>query len=583
MSNIHNPTDFAVLTYQSGKQPAGRPAVEKIPVALINWVKTDAGGSLVRFQGDTSMGFRKGLFTESPATIAAYSKTLQQITPVDLNNTIGAAYYINANRVRRVDDSTVLSNANGVVAYAKDLGYAIEYTVETGAALIALFNAAGPTGSYWDATAAQTVTGNKTVTTGDITLSDGSLTITDADNATSLGVTNNTATSANVVSVMADGVNTGNGIFGSFDALTSGAGVNIGHTTTPIVDGGSLLRARSTSVDTGGLSAGTVLDVQSSGQLAGTVAKVKTIVTTGTAMEVSTSGAYTGTAGVLNVSGTNSTTGDLVVFTGGGAGQTTSAGSVLQVNNAGATDGSDVEINHATGIYTGTKGILDINAGATTTGTIVDIDGQGITTGKALAIAVGAGSSGPAIHISGNSGIEHAGQMKMISATPSVGSGWSGALVKQWACYGRYGGTTATGIIKTEFHCDLTGLVNSMTLNNIIGDSAAANAHFGQITGAVHGTIFSMEILCTETPAGGDPDIDIATATVGTGAENSDVTALTGYVDIFKRGASWAAGDLKVATTALPAAGSYLYMAVGAGAAPGTYTAGKFKITFYGL
>ena len=136
------------------------------------------------------------------------------------------------------------------------------------------------------------------------------------------------------------------------------------------------------------------------------------------------------------------------------------------------------------------------------------------------------------------------------------------------------------GIYYTSILTDITGLAGSTTLNDIIGVSAAANCHFGQITAAVSGAILAGLITCLETPAGGDPDIDLYSATVATGTENALVTDLTETV-LYARAASWAVHDVK-AISAMPAANEYLYLTVGAGGAPGTYTAGKFLIELWG-
>src|SRR3990167_6634403 len=105
----------------------------------------------------------------------------------------------------------------------------------------------------------------------------------------------------------------------------------------------------------------------------------------------------------------------------------------------------------------------------------------------------------------------------------------------------------------------------------------------GQVTAAIHGTCQFIEVTCLETPAGGDPDIDFYSATESTGTENELVTDLTETL-LLARGASWAIDDRKSVVTALPAADQYLYLAVGsAGGAPGTYTAGKFRVRFVGV
>lgn len=137
-------------------------------------------------------------------------------------------------------------------------------------------------------------------------------------------------------------------------------------------------------------------------------------------------------------------------------------------------------------------------------------------------------------------------------------------------------------IIKTTIIIDLTGLASTTTADDIIG--TAGVSHIGQITAALNGTLFYGQVICLETPAGGDLDIDFWSATEGTGAYDALVTALTEVI-IRANGGNWAAGvATPIAFTNLPAADKYMYMAVGsAGGAPGTYTAGQFLIEMYGF
>lgn len=136
-------------------------------------------------------------------------------------------------------------------------------------------------------------------------------------------------------------------------------------------------------------------------------------------------------------------------------------------------------------------------------------------------------------------------------------------------------------IIKTSILVDLTGLDDGGTAADIIGvDGGAANCHLGQITAAVNGTIIAGRMTCFEVPAGGDPDIDVYSATESTGVQDTAVTGLTetALVD---------AGDATLGSvvifSALPAANEYLYLATGAGATVfGTYTAGKLLIELFG-
>lgn len=176
--------------------------------------------------------------------------------------------------------------------------------------------------------------------------------------------------------------------------------------------------------------------------------------------------------------------------------------------------------------------------------------------------------------------------LNIVLPTPIVGTGFDGAEVAKWLPLGTFG-VDGSGTKKTEFICDLgqggaVDIVNSTTAADIIGESATANCYLGQITAAIHGTVVAIEMTCLETPAGGDPDIDLYSATESTGTENALVTDLTETL-LLARAGSWANGDVRGAIT-MPAANEYLYFAVGsAGGAPGTYTAGKFKITIYGV
>lgn len=142
--------------------------------------------------------------------------------------------------------------------------------------------------------------------------------------------------------------------------------------------------------------------------------------------------------------------------------------------------------------------------------------------------------------------------------------------------------TTKQGdIYKTTMFIDLTGAASSTTDLDIIGTSGVS--HIGQITAAKNGTLFYGQITCLETPAGGVVDIDLYSATEGTGAFDALVTDLTETVMLTK-GGNWAAGtSTHTAFTGLPAADSYMYLTCGAGAVPGTYTAGQFMIELWGF
>ena len=83
------------------------------------------------------------------------------------------------------------------------------------------------------------------------------------------------------------------------------------------------------------------------------------------------------------------------------------------------------------------------------------------------------------------------------------------------------------GIITTRILIDLTGL-RSTGSGDIIGvDGTALVCHIGQITAARNGTILTGSMECFEAPAGGDPDINVHSATEGTGVEDGEIGDLT--------------------------------------------------------
>lgn len=140
--------------------------------------------------------------------------------------------------------------------------------------------------------------------------------------------------------------------------------------------------------------------------------------------------------------------------------------------------------------------------------------------------------------------------------------------------------TKIGGVFKTEILIDLTGLNSGGTGGDIIGkDGGAANCHIGQITNAINGTIVAGKIECHEAPTGGDPDINVYSATESTGVQDAAITGLaeTSLVDT----GDHAVGSIDV-FTAWPAANEYLYLVCGT-ATDADYTAGRLLITLWGV
>lgn len=132
-------------------------------------------------------------------------------------------------------------------------------------------------------------------------------------------------------------------------------------------------------------------------------------------------------------------------------------------------------------------------------------------------------------------------------------------------------------IIKTTIIIDLAGLNSGGVADDVIGDDGSGVAHLGQITAAVNGTIISGKLTCLETPATGDDDIDVYSATENTGVEDTAIGDLT-------ETALCNSGDLVAGTEvalAAPAADQFLYLVGGTGG-DATYSAGILKLEFWG-
>lgn len=135
-------------------------------------------------------------------------------------------------------------------------------------------------------------------------------------------------------------------------------------------------------------------------------------------------------------------------------------------------------------------------------------------------------------------------------------------------------------MIKTTIFIDLTGTKSSTTDLDIIGNDGVS--HIGQVTAAKNGTLFYGQITCLEAPAGGIADIDLYSATEGTGAFDAGVATLTETAMLTKGGVWAAAAQTQVSLATVPAANSYMYLTGGAAGTAAAYTAGQFMIELWG-
>jgi hypothetical protein len=157
----------------------------------------------------------------------------------------------------------------------------------------------------------------------------------------------------------------------------------------------------------------------------------------------------------------------------------------------------------------------------------------------------------------------------------AAGSGFPGAGTVYKTSVQKVGDVVITRIV-----IDLTGAKSSTTDLDIIGTHATDPAHIGQVTAAKNGTNIAGRMTCLELPAGGVTDIDLYSATEGTGAFDGGIAALA-ETALVTSGGAWATGTTK-GFLADVAADQYLYLTGGAAGTAATYTGGKFLIELFG-
>jgi len=210
--------------------------------------------------------------------------------------------------------------------------------------------------------------GNFTMTVGDASIADGSLTIVDADQAASLSVTNNTATTAPVIvlagsgartgattnafmTITPSGMTTGTGIYAPMAALTEGKGVEL--ITNALTTGQALLISSSNTtitttgrlfsvVHSGNAGVSAVLSEFSSAAAdETTILKVtaSAALAAGKALHISTAAMTTGTALYINATEATLTTGKYIECYDGAANDFSVAkyGATVIAGNASGT------------------------------------------------------------------------------------------------------------------------------------------------------------------------------------------------------------------------------------------------------
>ncbi len=202
--------------------------------------------------------------------------------------------------------------------------------------------------------------------------------------------------------------------------------------------------------------------------------------------------------------------------------------------------------------------------------------------GDLLAVASGGVldiESGGAFKIAGTAVTASAAVLNALPS-PSLATGAGAGITDGTGTIYKNSVQIVGGIYKTTLMIDLTGVASSTTDLDIIGTGSSA-AYIAKLTAAECGTtILEIRMTCLEAPAGGVTDIDLYSATEGTGVFDGAVTSLT-ETALLTSGGAWSNGTTKGATVA-PLATEYLYLTGGAAGTAATYTAGKFLIEIYG-
>jgi|TARA_A100001011_G_scaffold398114_1_gene501410 hypothetical protein len=137
--------------------------------------------------------------------------------------------------------------------------------------------------------------------------------------------------------------------------------------------------------------------------------------------------------------------------------------------------------------------------------------------------------------------------------------------------------TTNVNIVKTTIIIDLTGLKDGGSAGDIIGKDGSGVAYIGRVTTADQGTVFGVTMQCLEAPSGGSSDIDLHSATEGTGVNDTAISDLTETLII---NAGTQAAGTRTAGGVI-AADQYLYL-TSQGTGDATYSAGRFIIEITG-
>jgi len=131
--------------------------------------------------------------------------------------------------------------------------------------------------------------------------------------------------------------------------------------------------------------------------------------------------------------------------------------------------------------------------------------------------------------------------------------------------------------IISTFLIDLDeGPVKSQNGVKIIGENGSSAAHFTQVSAAINGYVYKVELCCIEAPVGGNTDIDLV---FNAASQSTGSTSFTSVVN----GGAQVRGRCSQALLdgSFDLDLKFLHLANGSGSSTGDYTAGKFIVKLY--
>jgi hypothetical protein len=286
-------------------------------------------------------------------------------------------------------------------------------------------------------------------------------------------------------------------------ALTTGVGIALTHATS-VITNGSLIRLTSSGVNTGANSQGVMLDIVSTGQLAGFLVGIATIMTTGNAISVVSTGVMTTTGSLLTLTANSATTAagllriNANALTSGigaviasSATAITGAGRLLYVNHTGATSTSGILSEFASAANDETV-IFKITASdVLALGTALSVSAASMTTGTGILVTATALTTGNGISITNNTSLTTGIMLNIASAATAITG--AGRLV-----YVNHTGATGTTATLVEF---ASAANDETVIFKVTGSAALA--------------------------AGAAAKISVASMTTGTALQINDANALT--------------------------------------------------------